>query len=85
MLYCSTSDEDVIKSIDPTTGKEKANLYASNKNYISHIIGDYLCCQDPDTTKDSTLYFVDINTGEVNHSKLVNKKSWMELGVPCCT
>ena len=72
MLYCSTTDEDVIKSIDLTTGKEK-QICTLQQNYISHIIGDYLCCQDPDTTKDSTLYFVDINTGEVNHSKLVNK------------
>lgn len=72
MLYCSTSDEDVIKSIDLTTGKEK-QICTLKQNYISHIIGDYLCCQEPDTTKDSTLYFVDINTGEVKHSKLVNK------------
>jgi len=72
MLYCSASDGDVIKSIDLTAGKEK-QICTLKQNYISHIIGDYLCCQNTDTTKDSTLYFVNINTGEISHSKLVNK------------
>lgn len=72
MLYYSCSDEKTIKSLDLTNGKEK-QIGTLEQNYISQVIGNYLCCKNLDSTKDSTLYFVDINTGKVSHSKLVNK------------
>lgn len=80
MLYYSCSDENIIKSIDLTTGREK-QICTLEQNYISQIIGNYLCCEDLDSTKDNTLYFIDINTGKVSHSKLVNKSLGWSLEI----
>ena len=72
MMYYSNSDEKVIKSVDLNTGTEK-EICTLKQNFISHIIANYLCCESLDSANDCTLYFVDINTGKISHSRLVNK------------
>ena len=70
MMYYSNSDEKVIKSVDLNTGTEK-EICTLKQNFISHIIANYLCCESLDSANDCTLYFVDINTGKISHSRLV--------------
>lgn len=72
MMYVSNSETGDILSIDLLTGEEKT-LCNLPQNSICDMIGDKLCCHDWNWTNDYTFYYVDVNTGEISHSSLVNK------------
>lgn len=72
MLYVSYSGDGSIRSVD-LSSKAENNICTLKNNYIYTLIGDKLCCGSWDMTSDQTYYYVDINTGEVSHSGLVNK------------
>lgn len=72
MLYLACFESGQIKSIDLLTGEEK-ELAALAKGYIHHMFGDVLCLDAWEEKNDSTFYYLDINTGNIQHSKLVNK------------
>lgn len=72
MMYISNSGTGEIRSVDLFTGEEKT-LCSLPQNSIYGMIGDKLCCYDWSGNKDYTFYYVDVNTGEISHSSLVNK------------
>lgn len=71
MLYVSSREEGGIKAIDLDTGAERTLCVAEgNYYYIWDVIGDKLCCKDQ--SWDHTFYYIDMNSGTVSHSPLVN-------------
>lgn len=68
-LYFAVDGSGSIVSVDLRTGEE-ATLCTIAKNSIWGMIGDKLYCYD---SSDHTYRFVDVNTGEISHSGLVNK------------
>ena len=71
-LYISDEGEGVLKAVDLRDGSERILCRPENDFFrIWYIIGDKLCCKNKDT--DATFYYVDIHTGEISHSALVNK------------
>lgn len=70
-LYYSKDGDNEIVKIDLKTGKSNV-LAKLSQNAIRMIIDDKLLCYEY-SFNDRTSYFVDINTGEISHSKLVNK------------
>ncbi len=68
-LYFSVDGSGSIVNVDLHTGEE-AVLCTIAENLISGMIGDKLYCYD---SSDCTYFFVDVNTGEISHSGLVNK------------
>ncbi len=71
-LYISDEGEGVLKAVDLRDGSERILCRQENDFFrIWYIIGDKLCCKNKDT--DATFYYVDIHTGEISHSALVNK------------
>lgn len=71
-LYVSFEDSGKILAVDVSTGQERL-LATHPQNYIMGTIGNMLCCQNPDTTRDPSYYFINTDTGEIRHSGLVNK------------
>ncbi len=70
-LYVSSREGGGIKAIDLDTGAERTVCVAEgNYYYIWDVVGDKLCCKDQ--SWDSTFYYIDMNTGTVSHSPLVN-------------
>lgn len=76
-LYYSLSDRQQILCRDLATGEEK-EIASLPQSYIYHAMDGVLCCHDWDF-QNHTFYYVDINTGEVSHSKLVNKSLGWDL------
>ena len=75
-LYCSLADGGTVKEINLDTGEERSVYNQPGKYYyLNCVIGDKLCCSDMsgDGDGDGTYYYIDINTGEISHSGLVNK------------
>lgn len=72
MLYVSDDNTNKISSVELTTGKKK-KIAKLPQSCIYKIVGDMLCCHSWDWTSDYTFYYVNIATGEVTHSPLVNK------------
>lgn len=83
-LYISSSDSQNIDSLNITNG-EKKTLCTLSQNLIMGSIGDILCCRTWNLSQDFTYYFVNVNTGEVRHSSLVNKcNGWsLEFRAEC--
>lgn len=78
ILYLSYAKDGIIKSINLDSGEEKEVCKFEN-SWIYKTIGDKLCCMAWDLTSDYTYYYVDMNTGEVTHSGLVNKFTGWQL------
>lgn len=74
-LYFAAFGSGSIVSVDLRTGEE-ATLCTIAKNSIGGVIGDRLYCYD---NSDHTYRFVDVNTGEISHSGLVNKTTGWSL------
>ena len=74
-LYFAVGGSGSIVSVDLRTGEE-ATLCTIAKNSIWGMIGDKLYCYD---SSDHTYRFVDVNTGEISHSGLVNKTTGWSL------
>lgn len=70
MLYTSNADGSV-KAIDLSTGTEREICRRSGSTYMYCRIGNKLCCDS--STQDGTFDYIDIDTGEISHSSLVNK------------
>ncbi|HBA50767.1 MAG TPA: hypothetical protein DCZ91_23815 [Lachnospiraceae bacterium] len=70
MLYASC-DDGSVKAIDLSTGAEREICRRSGGSYLYRRIGNKLCCDS--SFEDGTFDYIDIDTGEVSHSSLVNK------------
>lgn len=71
MLYLSYSDDGSIMGVDLKSKEEKEIAVLPNNN-IYYVIDDKLCCRSWGAD-DYSYYYVDVNTGNISHSKLVNK------------
>ena len=71
-LYVSNSETGEIKTINLTTKEEKV-LCTLAQNYIMNTFDHVLCCDTWNDENDRTYYFVNTDTGEVQHSSLVNQ------------
>lgn len=72
MLYVSDADTGEIKTVNLATKEEKL-LCTLAQNYILNTFDHVLCCYTWDEEDDHTYYFVNTDTGEVQHSSLVNQ------------
>lgn len=72
MLYVSYQDTGEIFSINLLSSEEKL-LCTLPQNYIMEKFENTLCCCSWDSTSDYTYYFVNVETGEMQNSPLVNK------------
>ncbi len=79
-LYASDYENNGILKIDLASG-EKTTLAELSQNYIYDTLGDALCCVNVNESQDSTLYFVDMETGEVRHSTLTNQSLGWQLDI----
>lgn len=74
-LYVSTMGEDNIRKINLQT-KEETIFAKTNANRILSVYKDVLLCavwgSTNSSTTDSTRYFINLNDGTINKSKLVN-------------
>lgn len=76
MLYLSSDGDGVVRSMDLSTGVEQVicsreDVGSLGGYYLYRKIGDKLCCEDG--SGDSAFTYIDVNTGEVQRSPLVNK------------
>lgn len=77
-LYVSRSDDGSVRSIDLDTGAEKELCSRPGSYYyLWRLIGDRLCCQEGDSGGGTD--FMDVGTGEISHSGLVNKTLGWDL------
>lgn len=76
-LYFAVDGSGRIVNVDLYTGQE-AVLCKITKNLIWGTIGDKLYCYD---SSDCTYNFVDVNTGKISHSGLVNKTTGWGLNL----
>lgn len=74
-LYVSVDGSGCILSVDLHTGEEKT-LCMLEENLIWGRMGDKLYCYD---SSDYSYRFVDVNTGEISQSRLVNKTTGWSL------
>lgn len=72
ILYLSYGKEGSIKGINLDSGEEK-ELCKLENCWLYKTLDDKLCCTAWDLANDPTYYYVDIHTGEISHSGLVNK------------
>lgn len=78
-LYVSLEKQGVIRKVDLKTGKAE-KLVKLKHNFIAGTISDTLCCRAWDQTKPQ-YYFVNVRTGKVSHSTLVNKCNGWDLDI----
>lgn len=71
-LYVSFTESQKILGIDIATGRETL-LTTHPQNYITGTMDNMLCCQSMDSFSDRSYYFINVDTGEIRHSGLVNK------------
>lgn len=76
-LYFSVSGDGSITSVDLHSG-EQTVLCTISQDSIWGIVGDKLYTRDG---KDCTYYFIDVNTGKISHSGLVNKSLGWSLDI----
>lgn len=79
-LYISWEKEKKVEKVDIKTGKVK-KLADGISVYIGGTLPGILCCDSWSDSKDYTSYFVDMNSGEVHHSQLVNKCNGWEIEI----
>lgn len=77
-LFLSSTKDSNIESID-VMNKETKTIATLSKNQIMDVIDDTLCCMDWDLSKDHTYAFVDINSGKIQNSALVNQMNGSSL------
>lgn len=80
-LYFSVIDDGSITSVDIHSG-EQTELCRIPQDFIWGMVGNKLYTWD---SSDSTFYFIDVNTGEINHSGLVNKTLGWSLDIIAVT
>ncbi len=76
-LYYSADGEGSILSINLHSAEQKT-LCAISQDSIWGMIGDQIYTRD---SNDYTYYFIDVNTGEVSHSGLVNRSLGWSLDI----
>lgn len=79
-LYLSVQKEKKICKINLKTGKVET-LAKIEQGFIAGSLSDKLCCRSWDLAGDHTYYFVDCNTGKIDHSNLVNKRNGWDLEI----
>jgi hypothetical protein len=72
MLYVSYADTKEIKSVNLENNEEKT-LCSLQQSSIMDTFDNTLCCRSWDLASDYTYYFVNTETGEIQHSSLVNE------------
>lgn len=70
MLYASNADGSVT-SFDFRTGAEKELSRLGGGSYLCGKVGNKIYCDSP--SGDNTYDYIDIDTGEISHSSLVNQ------------
>lgn len=76
-LYFSVIGDGSITSVDLRNGEQK-ELCKISQDSIWGMVGGKLYTRD---SSDYTYYFIDVNTGEISHSGLVNKSLGWSLDV----
>lgn len=77
-LYYSSDENQNIEVLDINTG-EKKTLCTLPQNLILDTLGDTLCCRDWNLSEDPTWYFVNIKTGAITKTPLVNLRNGWSL------
>ena len=80
VLYVSEDGTGKIRRIDLKTGEE-SEFAELDCNYICGGYEDVLCSKAWNDADDSTLYFIDYDSGEICHSSLVNKSTGWPLEI----
>lgn len=76
-LYYAADGSGGITRVE-LSGGAQSQLCAIAQDSIWGIVGDHLYTRDE---KDDTFYFIDVHTGEVSHSPLVNKSLGWALDI----
>lgn len=76
-LYFSVIGDGSITSVDLRNGEQK-ELCKISQDSIWGMVGDKLYTRD---SSDYTYYFIDVNTGTISHSGLVNKSLGWSLDI----
>lgn len=76
-LYFSIIGDGSITSVEIQSGKQ-TELCKISQDSLWGIVGDKLYTRDE---SDYTYYFIDVNTGEISHSNLVNKSLGWSLDI----
>lgn len=76
-LYFSVLGDGSITSVDLRTGGQTV-LCRISQDFLWGMVGDKLYTRD---SSDYTYYFIDVNTGEISHSGLVNKSLGWSLDI----
>lgn len=71
MLFIADPVSGEIKKLNLDTG-EQSVLASQKPNYIYYVLRDALCCVNVEDIGDKSLYFVDMESGEVKRSMLTN-------------
>lgn len=80
MLFIANSVSGEITRLNLDTG-EQSVLASLKQNYIYYVLGDTLCCVSTEDVNDKSLYFVDMESGEVKRSTLTNLSLGWELDI----
>lgn len=72
VLYVSSTVDNSVKAVDLNSGQERILCSGMDQYYyLCGIIGSKLRCEDE--TFSGTFFYLDVNTGDICHSSLVNK------------
>lgn len=71
MLYVSSALDNSVKAVDLDTGDERILREMDQYYYLYDRIGSKLRCESE--ASEDTFSYLDVNTGELVHSSLVNK------------
>ncbi|WP_276947761.1 hypothetical protein [Acetatifactor muris] len=72
VLYVSTAVDNSVKAVDLDTGEARVLCGGMDQYYyLCDIIGSKIRCENE--TFEGTFSYIDVNTGELLHSSLVNK------------
>lgn len=77
-MYISFSENPIIEGIN-IESRERKTICTLEQNLIMNVIDDMLCCRDWNLSSDHTYYFVNMKTGEIMHSMLVNQYNGWHL------
>ena len=78
VLYVSSEIDNSVKAVDLDTGEERILCSGMDQYYyLCDIIGSKIRCEDEAFNK--TFFYLDVNTGELSHSSLVNKSLGWQL------
>lgn len=80
MLFIANSVSGEITRLNLDTG-EQSVLASLKQNYIYYVLGDTLCCVSTEDVNDKSLYFVNMESGEVKRSTLTNLSLGWELDI----